>query len=279
MNIRSLRKRKELTRNEILFLFILYIVFVLFSFHTIKDLKEEKFQDEKRLEITGYFKEIRSAYKDMMMITLTNGDQYAIASAMYHSRTPAFQLDEFVHEVKYGDKLCLVVLENSKGKNSFIYQLECNGKIYLSYSEAMNALQRNNERGVLVFIFMDVIIIIYLVIESVRYIGKKKKGDRVGAAKYFDEFGEGAGAVKASVSGKVLKVCISQNQVIIKGEVLLIIESAKMQIPAISPVEGIIKDIYVNAGDKVQKNDRIILIGLGVSNIKESHRVTPPVQS
>lgn len=261
MNKRSLRIRKELTRNEILVLSILYIVFVLFSFHTINDLKEEKFQDGKELEITGYFKEIRSAYKDKMMITLTNGDQYAIDSVMYHSETPAFQLDEFVHEIKYGDKLCLVVLENSKGKNSFIYQLVCNGKVYLSYSEAMNAIQRNNEGGVLAFIIMDVIIGIFLVIESVRYIGKRKKGDSVEAAKYFDEFGEWAGVVKASVSGKVLKVCISQNQVITKGEVLLIIESAQMQIPVISPVEGIIKDIYVNTGDKVQKNDRIILIG------------------
>lgn len=257
---RSLRKRKELTRNEIIILFVLYIIYIPFSIYFINDFKEEKFQDEKRLEITGYFKEIRSAYKDMMMITLTNGNQYAIDSVMYHSETLAFQLDEFVHEVKYGDKLCLVVLENSKGKNSFIYQLECNGKVYLSYSEAMNAIQRNNEGGVLAFIIMDVIIGIFLVIESVRYIGKKKKGDSVGAAKYFDEFGEGAGVVKASVSGKVLKVCISQNQVIKKGEVLLIIESAQMQIPVISPVEGIIKDIYVNTGDKVQKNDRIILI-------------------
>lgn len=92
---------------------ILYLILLLFSFYSINDLKNEQFQGGKKLEITGYFKKIESAYKDKMIITLTNEDQYSIPSIMYRSKMPVFQIDKFVREVKYGDKLCFVVLDFS----------------------------------------------------------------------------------------------------------------------------------------------------------------------
>lgn len=262
MNNPLFHKRKKRTRNELIVLFILYLIFLLFSFYSINDLKNEQFQGEKKLEITGYFKEIRSTFQDKVIITLTNEDQYSISRIMYHSKTPVFQIDKFVREVKYGDKLCFVVLDNNKSKKPFIYQLECNGKEYISYSAAMNEIQRNNEGGVLVFIIMDVIVGALLVFDLIKYMLTKKKEKKVmETPKCYDEFKEVSGVVRANVSGKVLRVYISKNQVIKKGEMLLIIEAAQMQIPVVSPVNGIIKDIYVNEGDKVQKNEEIVLVG------------------
>lgn len=263
MNNPLFHKRKKRTRNELILLFIFYLIYLLFSFHSINDLKNEQFQEGKKLEITGYFKKIESAYKDKMIITLTNEDQYSIDSFMYLSKAPVFQIDEFVHEVKYGDRLCFVVLENDKSKKPFIYQLECNGKEYISYSAAMNEIQRNNKGGVLVFIIMDVIVGALLVFDLIKYMVTKKKEKKVmETPKCYDEFKEVPEVVRANVSGKVLRVYVSKNQVIKKGEMLLIIEAAQMQVPVVSPVNGIIKDIYVNEWDKVQKNEEIVLVKL-----------------
>lgn len=114
---------------------------LLFSFDTINDLKSEQFQGENRLEITGHFKKIELAYKDEVIITLTNEKQYSISSIMYHSKMPVFQIDEFIHEVKYGDRLYFTVWDN--------------------------------------FIIMDVVTGILLVTDLIKYMVTKKKREKV----------------------------------------------------------------------------------------------------
>ncbi len=66
--------------------------------------------------------------------------------------------------------------------------------------------------------------------------------------------------VKAEMTGTVWKIVIEEGQKVTEEDTLLVLESMKMEIPLLSPVSGVIKEIKVNEGDVVQEGDVIIYI-------------------
>jgi biotin carboxyl carrier protein len=65
--------------------------------------------------------------------------------------------------------------------------------------------------------------------------------------------------LKAPMPGLVLQILAQEGQQVSKGDNLLILEAMKMENMIKSPVDGIIKGLKIKAGDKVEKNQTLIL--------------------
>jgi biotin carboxyl carrier protein len=65
--------------------------------------------------------------------------------------------------------------------------------------------------------------------------------------------------VKAPMPGMVLDVIVKDGNKVNKGDSLLILEAMKMENILKSPGEGLIKQIKIRKGDKVEKNQVLIL--------------------
>lgn len=56
----------------------------------------------------------------------------------------------------------------------------------------------------------------------------------------------------------VLSISVSIGDAIAKGEVLLLLESMKMEIPVLSEIPGTVVEIAVAPGDVIQEGDLLI---------------------
>jgi biotin carboxyl carrier protein len=65
--------------------------------------------------------------------------------------------------------------------------------------------------------------------------------------------------LKAPMPGLVLNVLVAENDEIKKGDNLLILEAMKMENILKSTTDGIVKKILINTGDKVDKNQILIV--------------------
>jgi len=66
--------------------------------------------------------------------------------------------------------------------------------------------------------------------------------------------------VKAPMPGVVVEVLVDEGQEVAKGDVVLILESMKMQNEFKAPRDGTVKKIRVNAGDTVDQNAVLLMI-------------------
>ena len=66
--------------------------------------------------------------------------------------------------------------------------------------------------------------------------------------------------VLADMVANVWRVLVSPGHTVGVGDVLVILESMKMEIPVESPVEGTVKQIRVQEGGVVQEGDVIAVI-------------------
>lgn len=62
---------------------------------------------------------------------------------------------------------------------------------------------------------------------------------------------KGKPVVTAPMPGKVIKVCVAENEAVRKNQTLAIVEAMKMENELKSPVEGVVRKIFVEAGDLV----------------------------
>ncbi|MBR1368354.1 pyruvate carboxylase subunit B [Methanocalculus chunghsingensis] len=72
--------------------------------------------------------------------------------------------------------------------------------------------------------------------------------------------GDLPGGVKSNMQGMVLEIKVHRDQVVKKGETLLVLEAMKMENPIQSPVDGKVSDIYVDVGSVVQNGDILLVI-------------------
>lgn len=68
------------------------------------------------------------------------------------------------------------------------------------------------------------------------------------------------GMVKAFIPGTILKIRAKEGKRVKEGDLLLILEAMKMRNVVASPVDGVIRKVNVNAGDKVAKNHLMVEI-------------------
>lgn len=67
-------------------------------------------------------------------------------------------------------------------------------------------------------------------------------------------------AVESEVAGSVWKVEVAVGAAVGRGDVLIILESMKMEIPVESPVEGVIEEILVSPEDQVAEEQVLIIV-------------------
>ncbi|MCX8061095.1 MAG: biotin/lipoyl-binding protein [Anaerolineales bacterium] len=93
---------------------------------------------------------------------------------------------------------------------------------------------------------------------SVRVEDEREKRLRAAAGGKVTERGEFH--LKAPMPGLVVAVPVAEGQRVSKGDVLLILESMKMQNELKSPREGVVSRLRVNAGDSVEQSQTLLSV-------------------
>lgn len=66
--------------------------------------------------------------------------------------------------------------------------------------------------------------------------------------------------VKSFIPGSVIEIFAKPGQKMKAGEVILTLEAMKMYTKVEMPVDGVIKEIFVNKGDRIPKNMLMVTI-------------------
>ena len=69
-----------------------------------------------------------------------------------------------------------------------------------------------------------------------------------------------SGAVTAMLPGVVLKILVSEGDVVKAGQPIMLLEAMKMENEIVSPVDGVVQEIRVKEGDKVETGDLLAVI-------------------
>ncbi len=64
--------------------------------------------------------------------------------------------------------------------------------------------------------------------------------------------------ITAPMPGKVIKVCVAENEAVRKNQTLAIVEAMKMENELKSPIEGVVKKIFVADGDLVDSEKPLL---------------------
>ncbi|WP_342512896.1 acetyl-CoA carboxylase biotin carboxyl carrier protein subunit [Sporosarcina sp. FSL K6-1522] len=67
--------------------------------------------------------------------------------------------------------------------------------------------------------------------------------------------------IQSPMSGSVWKIEVREGDTVVAGDVVVILESMKMEIPIEATDAGAIKEIKVAEGDFVQEGDAVVVIG------------------
>jgi biotin carboxyl carrier protein len=70
-----------------------------------------------------------------------------------------------------------------------------------------------------------------------------------------------AGSVVAPLPGSVTKIEVKEGDTVTAGQVLVVLESMKMNVPVKSPSDGTVKGIRVKVGDSLQVDEPIMELG------------------
>ena len=71
----------------------------------------------------------------------------------------------------------------------------------------------------------------------------------------------GAVAVKAPMPGNILDVKVKPGASVKAGDALVVLEAMKMENEVFAGVNGVVKSVHVNAGDAVQPDDLLVVVG------------------
>ncbi|MCJ7437065.1 MAG: biotin/lipoyl-binding carrier protein [Acidimicrobiia bacterium] len=66
--------------------------------------------------------------------------------------------------------------------------------------------------------------------------------------------------IRAEITANVWQVSVDEGQLVAEGDQLVILESMKMEIPVITEVPGVVRELHVEPNDVVQEGDVIALI-------------------
>jgi biotin carboxyl carrier protein len=72
-----------------------------------------------------------------------------------------------------------------------------------------------------------------------------------------DEAGAG-GILKALMPGRVVRLLVKTGDVVRRGQSLLILEAMKMENDIQSPVDGVVDEIFINAGDTIEAGGQLL---------------------
>ena len=64
--------------------------------------------------------------------------------------------------------------------------------------------------------------------------------------------------VLAPMPGKIIKTCVEEGEKVKSGQVLLIMESMKMETSVEATIDGIVKKLYVSGGDSMDDGQKLV---------------------
>jgi len=67
--------------------------------------------------------------------------------------------------------------------------------------------------------------------------------------------------VRSEIAGSVWKIEVSVGQSVAEGDVLIILESMKMEIPVEAPSAGVVQVLHVAGGDPVKEDQLLVTLG------------------
>ncbi len=66
--------------------------------------------------------------------------------------------------------------------------------------------------------------------------------------------------VKSEITGKVWQIEATVGQDLAEDDAIIILESMKMEIPVVAPVDGVLKEILVKEGDAIQEGQDVAIM-------------------
>jgi len=66
--------------------------------------------------------------------------------------------------------------------------------------------------------------------------------------------------IKTEITGNVWKVQTAAGSEVEEGDVLIILESMKMEIPVVAPEDGTVKSVHVEEGSVVTEGETVVTI-------------------
>jgi biotin carboxyl carrier protein len=67
--------------------------------------------------------------------------------------------------------------------------------------------------------------------------------------------------VRSEIAGSVWKIEVAPGDLVAEGDVLMILESMKMEIPVEAPSAGVVQTIQVAEGDPVKEGQGLVVLG------------------
>jgi len=67
--------------------------------------------------------------------------------------------------------------------------------------------------------------------------------------------------VVSPMVGKIFKVEVSEGQAVEEDDVVVVLESMKMEMPVEAEVSGSVQEVKVKVGDTVQEGDVLVVLG------------------
>jgi acetyl-CoA carboxylase biotin carboxyl carrier protein len=66
--------------------------------------------------------------------------------------------------------------------------------------------------------------------------------------------------IRAEITANVWQVIVDEGQMVAEGDEIVILESMKMEIPVVTEVPGVVRELHVQPEDVIQEGDLIALI-------------------
>lgn len=98
----------------------------------------------------------------------------------------------------------------------------------------------------------------YILIDGESFVVKEATEEAAGFREGEERTSEGTILIKAPMPGKVIKVCVSEEEAVYKNQTLAIVEAMKMENEIKASVDGTIKTIHVSADDLVDSEKPLI---------------------
>jgi biotin carboxyl carrier protein len=67
--------------------------------------------------------------------------------------------------------------------------------------------------------------------------------------------------VRSEIAGSVWKIEVAEGQSVAEGDVLIVLESMKMEIPVEAPAAGVVQAVHVAEGQPVKEDQALITLG------------------
>ncbi len=83
--------------------------------------------------------------------------------------------------------------------------------------------------------------------------------------------------MRSPVIGTVVRVAVVSGQRVAVGELLVVVESMKMEYPVTAEVHGSVQDVLVNEGDQVGQDDPLVWVTVGAAPDPGTGAAAPPV--